>query len=874
MYYICMCVCAHGKLNGMKPPQELITDMSKLLIVESPTKARTIGKMLGNDYAIIASMGHIRDLPERELGVDIANRFAPQYVDTPRSKSVVKELRAAAKNADEIYLAPDPDREGEAIAWHLAEVLEKSTKAPLYRVSFHEITRSAIEKAMSEKGEINLKLVDAQQARRVLDRIVGYQVSPLLWSKIEKGSSAGRVQSVALRLVVERERAITAFQPEEYWVFALVFRAEDGREFTTRLFKIDGKDFKVGSGVEAEKLMEAVRRGAPPEVGQVSTAERKRYAPPPFTTSTLQQTANTVLHYSATNTMRYAQQLYEGMDIGEGGAVGLITYMRTDSVTIAREAQEAALAFIRESYGEAYLPVKPNFYKNKAAAQEAHEAIRPTDVRRTPEMMEPFLDSSQFRLYALIWRRFTASQMAPAIQNLTTVDVVLGGSDSHAYTFRATASVPVFAGFSKVYEDEKKTKSESREAEVLGSLKSGDPLTIKEFETEQKFTEPPPRYSEAALIKELEENGIGRPSTYATTLRTIQDRAYVDREQGKLIPTELGFRVNDFLVGRLPELFDVGFTAKMEQELDEIEEGKVSWTDMMADFYAKFSPWLEEARDFDAPPPEEAKRLFDMLEEIVFDAPEKAGRRTYDDGKFVRSIRDKFTEEGKITAKQYQALLGIAAKYRPQLDGKLEKLPEDLRSAVETAAAEHAERREKREQSQAAAAAIDYAGLFAAFDNVTFEPPTKKGRFTYDDKKFFLSLKRQALDGKALSEKQNAALRRMAQKYRGELTDPPLVDAILGATAAAETQEGEAPQPAATNPVAANPAVARLLEGLSKVTQWAEPVKKGRFTYDDKEFYESITKQHGSGRILSDRQVAALKKIASKYSVKGEVDHE
>ena len=301
--------------------------MSKLLIVESPTKARTIGKMLGNDYSIIASMGHIRDLPERELGVDIANRFAPQYVDTPRSKSVVKELRAAAKKADEIYLAPDPDREGEAIAWHLAEVLEKSTKAPLYRVSFHEITRSAIEKAMGEKGEININLVDAQQARRVLDRIVGYQVSPLLWSKIEKGSSAGRVQSVALRLVVERERAITAFEPEEYWVFALVFRTEDGREFTTRLFKIDGKDFKVGSGVEAEKLMEAVRRGAPPEVGSVTTAERKRYAPPPFTTSTLQQVANTVLRYSATNTMRYAQQLYEGMDIGEGGAVGLITYM-------------------------------------------------------------------------------------------------------------------------------------------------------------------------------------------------------------------------------------------------------------------------------------------------------------------------------------------------------------------------------------------------------------------------------------------------------------------------------------------------------------------------------------------------------------------
>ena len=840
--------------------------MSKLLIVESPTKARTIGKMLGKDYTIIASMGHIRDLPERELGVDIEHNFAPQYVDTSRSKSVVKELRAAAKTADEIYLAPDPDREGEAIAWHLAEVLEKSTKSPLYRVTFHEITRSAIEKAMTEKGEINLNLVDAQQARRVLDRIVGYQVSPLLWSRIEKGSSAGRVQSVALRLVVERERAINAFQPEEYWVFALVFRTADGREFTTRLFKINGKDFKVGSGVEAEKLMAAVRAGAPPAVGPVTSAERKRYAPPPFTTSTLQQTANTVLHYSATNTMRYAQQLYEGMDIGEGGAVGLITYMRTDSVTIAREAQEAALSFIREAYGANYLPPKPNFYKNKAAAQEAHEAIRPTDVRRTPEAMAPFLDPTQLKLYTLIWRRFVASQMAPAIQNLTTVDVVIGGNDAQEHTFRATATVPVFAGFSKVYEDAKKSKDESREAEVLGSLKTGDPLTIRDFKTEQKFTEPPPRYSEAALIKELEENGIGRPSTYATILRTIQDRDYVNREQGKLIPTELGFSVNDFLVERLPELFDVGFTARMEQELDEIEEGKVSWTDMMADFYAKFSPWLEDARNSDAPPPEEAGALLKLLEEVAFTAPEKVGRRTYDDGKFFRSIRDKFLEDGKITARQFQALLAIAAKYRNQLDARIGALPPALQEAVNAAAAEHAEREERREQSQAAAAAIDYAGLFAAFDKVTFEPPTKKGRFTYDDKKFFNSLKRQALDGKALSEKQNAALRRMAQKYRGELTDPALVDRILEIPAAAEAAESTG----TAAPAAPNPEIARLLEGLSKVTQWAEPVKRGRFTYDDREFYESIAKQHASGRILSDRQVAALKKMAAKYSVKSE----
>ncbi|MDR0932296.1 MAG: type I DNA topoisomerase [Victivallales bacterium] len=832
--------------------------MSKLLIVESPTKARTIGKMLGKNYNIIASMGHIRDLPERELGVDIANGFTPQYVDTARSKSVVKELRSATKNADEIYLAPDPDREGEAIAWHLAEVLKNSTKSPFYRVTFHEITRSAIEKALSEKGEINLNLVDAQQARRVLDRLVGYKVSPLLWSRINKGSSAGRVQSVALRLVVERERAINAFQPEEYWVFSLIFRTADGREFTSRLFKIDGKDFKVGSGGEAEKLIAAVIDGNSPAVGAVSKAERKRYAPAPFTTSTLQQTANTLLHYSATNTMRYAQQLYEGMDVGEGGAVGLITYMRTDSVTIAREAQEAAKAFILDHYGAQYIPSKPNFYKNKSSAQEAHEAIRPTDVRRTPEAMAAFLDSTQLKLYTLIWRRFVASQMAPAIQSLSTVDVVIGGRDSHSYTFRATATVPVFAGFSKVYEDAKKSKDESREAEVLGSLKTGDALTIRDVATEQKFTEPPSRYSEAALIKELEENGIGRPSTYATILRTIQDRDYVNREQGKLIPTELGFQVNDFLVGRLPALFDVGFTAQMEQELDEIEEGKISWTDMMTDFYSKFSPWLDAAKVSDAPSANEAETLLKLFDGVAFAPPEKVGRRTFDDGKFFRSLQDKFKKDRQITLKQFQSLVALAAKYRLNQSPAFAVLPGELQAQIEQAFAEQTERKKRREQSQATASAIDYAGLFAAFDQVNFEPPSKKGRFTYDDKKFFNSLKRQALDGKALSEKQNAALQRMATKYREQLVNATLVDSILGAGAEkpGETPTANAPQ---------DPRIAPLLEELSNVTAWAAPVKRGKYTYDDQEFYKSIAKQHAAGRILSDRQVAALVKMAGKY---------
>ncbi len=851
-------------------PSEEKAVMSKLLIVESPTKARTIGRMLGRDYNIFASMGHIRDLPERELGVDIEHGFKPVYVDTPRSRGVVKELRAAAKKADEIYLAPDPDREGEAIAWHLAEVLRNATKSPFYRVTFHEITRGAIERAMREKGEINLNLVDAQQARRVLDRIVGYQVSPLLWSRIEKGSSAGRVQSVALRLVVERERAINAFQPEEYWVFSIVFRTAAGEVFTSRLFKIDGKDFKIGSGVEAEKLLEAVRSGNTPAVASVTSSERRRYAPPPFTTSTLQQAANVSLHYTATNTMRYAQQLYEGMDIGEGGAVGLITYMRTDSVTIAAEAQQAAAEFIRTNYGDAYAPPRPNFYKNKGTAQEAHEAIRPTDVRRTPEAMAPFLDPMQLKLYSLIWRRFVASQMTPAVQNLTTVDVGIHGADSHTYTFRATATVPVFPGFSRVYEEVAKKKDELAEAAVLGRLKEGAPLTIRDFEKEQKFTEPPPRYSEAALIKELEENGIGRPSTYATILRTIQDRDYVSRDHGKLVPTELGFSVNDYLVERLPALFDVGFTARMEKELDEIEEGKVRWTEMMADFYSKFAPWLAEAKNSDMLPRGEAEELLGLFSHVKFDAPEKSARRTYDDERFYRSVRRKFDEDGRFSARQYQALVGLAAKYRDQIGNRLADVSEKLSAAISQAVAERAERNEKREQSAAAATTIDYAGLFAAFDAVTFEPPAKKGRFTYDDRKFFTSLKEQALAGRSLSEKQMAALRRMAQKYHGQLKSPELVDSILGiatheAAAAGAMVSGEA---ATSAPAPApSPEVGRMLEGLSKVTAWAEPVKKGRFTYDDKAFYESLAKQHASGKVLSERQKAALAKMAAKYGV-------
>ncbi len=826
--------------------------MNRLLIVESPTKARTIGKMLGKEYTIVASMGHVRDLPEKSLGVDIGNGFIPEYVSVDRGAKVVRELRAAAKKADEIYLAPDPDREGEAIAWHLAEVLKDVHKKDFHRVTFHEITRSAIEKALQNQTVIDMNRVDAQQARRVLDRIVGYQISPLLWSRLEKGISAGRVQSVALRLVVEREREIQNFKPEEYWVFSILFRTQDGGEFSAKLFKINAADFRISSTEEAEKCLRAIQNGSAPAVRGVTRQERKRSAPPPFTTSTLQQAANNSLRFSASNTMRYAQQLYEGIELGAGGAVGLITYMRTDSVSIAREAQEAASAYIRETFGPEYAPAKPNFFKNKAQAQEAHEAIRPTDITRTPESVAAFLDPGQLKLYTLIWRRFAASQMTPSIQDLTTVDVAIGGADGNEYTFRATASVPVFPGFLKVFGDEPRKKDETANAAVLGALKEKQPLTSAEYESEQKFTEPPPRYTEASLIKELEENGIGRPSTYATILRTIQTRDYVQIDQGKLLPTELGFRVTDFLVLHLPELFAVGFTARMEQELDEIEEGKVRYREMLCAFYEKFAAWLLQARQADAPPEDTARQLIASLESTKFAAPEKRGRRTYDDKKFYDSVKKQFATDAKITARQYQALLNLAAKYADQLVAV--SLPSAIKEELATAKTAHAERERKREeQLPSSEQAADYKRVFAAFDNVAWEEPaTRRGR-TYDDKKFFTSLKDQALGGKLLSEKQLASLGKIAEKYAATLAEPEFVRERLALPVPTESAATPSPE------------IAAMLAQLGRVSAWAEPTKKGRFTYDDKEFYQSLAKQHGNGRQLSPKQLAALKKLVAKY---------
>lgn len=844
----------------------------KLVIVESPAKAKTIGKILGKDYIIKASYGHIRDLPERAFGVDIEHDFAPQYEESKSRGKNLSELKKTAKTVKEIYLAPDPDREGEAIAWHLHEVLKNSNKkAAFRRVAFHEITKSAITKAFQNPGELNMNLVDAQQARRVLDRIVGYMISPLLWSRIERGVSAGRVQSVALRLVCEREREVLAFVPKEYWNFLAKFSQGADCEFTTRLAKINNGKFEIGCRDDADKVLAAVKGAAAWKVASIETQPRKRYAPPPFITSTLQQAASSALGFSANSTMRIAQQLYEGVDT-PAGHVGLITYMRTDSVAIAVEAQNACRGFIHTHYGANYVPAKPNFFKSKSNAQGAHEAIRPTDVTLTPESLKDTLDAPQLKLYKLIWRRFVASQMAPADQLRTTVDVEGSGSDSRLYTFRATATVTTFPGFLKAYniEEEGAARSDdddTKDADALAKLKEHSACTLTDTLGEQKFTEPPPRFSEATLIKELESNGIGRPSTYASIVNTIQERSYVNKEKGKLIPTELGFKINDYLVASLPDLIQVGFTASMENQLDGVEEGKVQWTAMLKKFYEKFSEWLAAAKNAGAPEAEKAAAVLKLLQDVkTWEAPEKGGKRVYDDKKFYTSVQTKAEKGAGISSKQWEALLNLVIKYASQLKDvdqyaakyHLEADIDSARERVENIRRMREEIQLRREEAaNNAPPQENILAVFKAMANVPWNPPEKRGPRVYDDKKFFDSLKEQVESGKVLSERQMAALAKMASRYSGSIPDYEAMMKELGVSVEPPSEENGGSQTDAD----------RILKALSEVKEWAAPEKKGRRVYDDKEFYESLSKQRASGRILSPKQSAALMKLAAKYKI-------
>ncbi len=563
-----------------------------LVIVESPAKAKTINKYLGSDYTVKACMGHVMDLPKKDLGVDLKNGFEPTYIAIPSKKQVIQDLKSAASKVDAIYLAADPDREGEAICAHLRELLD-GKKRKFHRVMFNEITRNAVREAFEKPGEIDSRLVDAQQARRILDRLVGYQISPLLWDKVKRGISAGRVQTVALRLIVEREREIQAFLKKEYWTIAAQVEGKNPPPFEARLAKFQGKDLEIPDQASSDRHVTALKTSKL-VVQSVATREKRKFPVPSFITSKLQQEAVRKLHFSAKKTMMLAQRLYEGVEIGEEGAVGLITYMRTDSTRVSEGALASAREYIRATFGEPYLPAEAIRYRSKKGAQDAHEAIRPTAVERTPDSMRAYLGADEFRLYKLIWQRFVASQMNPAIFDQTTIDIAAGD-----YMLRATGSVEKFNGFRAVYEEGKDEKAEMDEDEELKhrlpAVEEGETLRLRKLLPEQHFTEPPPRFNEATLVKALEEKGIGRPSTYASILSVIQNREYVEKAQGRFYPSELGMVVSDLLVKNFSDIFDIAYTARMEEELDEVEEGKLSWKEALDEFYKKFKKDLRLA---------------------------------------------------------------------------------------------------------------------------------------------------------------------------------------------------------------------------------------------------------------------------------------
>ena len=555
-----------------------------LLIVESPAKARTIHKILGKEFMVKASVGHIKDLPENRLGVDIKRNFTPQYVIIKGKEKVIRELKALSRKAERIYLAPDPDREGEAIAWHIAE--EVGDGKEIHRLLIHEVTPRGIREALKNPRELQESLYRAQQARRILDRLVGYKLSPLLWQKVKRGLSAGRVQSVALRLICEREKEIRDFVPQEYWSITAELRHPSSTSpFEARLTRIQGKKAEIPDGGRAQAIISSLR-GERFIVERVQRKERRRNPPPPFITSTLQQEASRRLRFSVKKTMAIAQQLYEGVELGELGRVGLITYMRTDSVRIAPEAIEGVRKAIVRLFGEDYLPKGPNRFRSRKGAQEAHEAIRPASFDLPPEKVKPHLSRDQFLLYKLIWDRFLACQMKEALIDQTTVEIKAGEC-----LFTATGHLLKFPGFLIVYEE----KGEDEEEGILPPMKEGDELELIELVPKQHFTQPPPRYTESSLVKELEEKGIGRPSTYATIITTLLERGYVELKDRKFHPTSLGLLVSELLVESFPAIMDVGFTARMEEKLDDIEAERVSWTEVLEEFYRSFSQDLQKA---------------------------------------------------------------------------------------------------------------------------------------------------------------------------------------------------------------------------------------------------------------------------------------
>ena len=562
-----------------------------LIIVESPTKVKTIKKFLGPEYNVMATMGHVKDLPKKDLGIEIERDFRPTYEVMPARKKTIDELKKAARKCKHIYLAPDPDREGEAIAWHIADEVQEKGKT-VHRVLFNDLTRHTVLEAIEHPLELDLNKYEAQQTRRILDRLVGYKISPLLWDRVRRGLSAGRVQSVAVRLICDREREIQKFKPEEYWNIAAFLQGTQPPPLEAKLLRIHGKKAKIGSHDEAETVLSYLRTH-PFTVEKVDKKETRRSPQPPFTTSKLQQEASRALNFSSKKTMTVAQRLYEGISLGNEGPVGLITYMRTDSVRIAQEALQEAREFIRQAYEPPYLPARPNFYKTANTAQDAHEAIRPSTMTYRPQDIQSFLGRDEFRLYQLIWNRFVASQMTPAVFDLTTIDIACG-----PYILRAQGSIMKFPGFTIVYTERKDDNGQEGDegiGKILPGVSLHETLDLQDLKAEQKFSQPPPRFTEASLVRELEEKGIGRPSTYATIMSTIQDREYVRLLEKKFHPTELGVIVTDLLVRNFPKVLDVAFTADMETKLDQIEQGQLLRLDTLKAFYDEFSQELSKA---------------------------------------------------------------------------------------------------------------------------------------------------------------------------------------------------------------------------------------------------------------------------------------
>ncbi len=846
---------------------------SSLIIVESPAKARTISRFFDRDFKVLASMGHVRDLPERSLGIDIKQGFRPNYVLTGGGRKVIGRLRPEVASAKEIYLATDPDREGEAIAWHLQQALAPHTKASFHRVTFHEITDEAVRRAFAGQHQIDSHKVDAQQARRILDRIVGYKVSPLLWKRVERGTSAGRVQSVALRLVCEREREILGFISEEYWNLNAHFSPLDREAaFCAPLFKLDGRKPQIPNQQEANRLATEIEAqsstgGQSFFVSDRQVKDKQQRPAPPFITSSLQQLAGARLRMTTRQTMAVAQQLYEGLEMGESGSTGLITYMRTDSFAVAREAQAKARDYIKQEYGAEFVPAKPNVYRARRGAQEAHEAIRPTDVERTPEAMAGYLSPPQLKLYRLIWQRFVASQMAPAKLRQTSLEVKPKATDlTHDYLFRTTVTETIFPGFMKVLADQDidadQTSAKEKNAPVMPDLRKGDPCRLLKLEREQAFTQPPKRFSEATLVRELERNGVGRPSTYAATVNTIQERKYVERDKGRLIPTKLGFEVNDYLVARLDRIFKVDFTAKMEGELDAIEEGRENMNQMLERFYRDFIASVKEAEQLDAPATDKVRRIIEMFpSDLAWRPPAQVGRKTYDDVKFFESLK-KQVEDGQkpLSDRQWRALLALAASYEeqiPQLWQVTEELgvADEVRQLVER-------RRQRREQQEQRGEQEESAveDLLQAMEKVQWQPPRQSGGRVYDDQKFFQSLKKQKESGRKLTPAQVRALGQLALRYRQQIED---CDRLLARNNLHDLEEnGGAKEKMSESD---KKAVGELLAMADQIEQW-QPARKVRGrTYDDREFINSLRDQFQRQGHLTARQINALRKTIGRY---------